>query len=120
LFRQGTSVLHYNHIGDSFAKENTRKPRNPRAQAPRIGPATLLRIESGRIPDLMTFGKICQWLPIDPAEFLGMEVSGLRAQSSQVVASAHMKVDQNPKPETIHALAQMILLAANAQTADPK
>ena len=100
-------------------RRGTRKLRETASEIG-IGPATLLRIESGRIPDLMTFGKICQWLPIDPAEFLGMEVSGLRAQSSQVVASAHMKVDQNPKPETIHALAQMILLAANAQTADPK
>lgn len=98
-------------------RRGTRKLRETATEIG-IGPATLLRIESGRIPDLMTFGKICQWLAIDPAEFLGLEVSGERANSGQLIASAHMKVDQNPQPETIRALAQMILLAANAQSVD--
>ena len=41
-----------------------------------------------------------------------------RVQPRHLVASAHMKVDQNPQPQTIKALAEMILLAANAQSAE--
>jgi len=40
-----------------------------------IGPATLMRVESGRIPDVETFGKICKWLKKDPAEFLGLDLA---------------------------------------------
>ena len=86
-----------------------------------IGPATLLRVEAGRIPDLVTFGKICQWLGVDPATFLGMDDKSKKKEGPQsnarerLFVSAHLKVDQTPKPETISALAEMILLAANAQ-----
>lgn len=98
-------------------RRGTRKLRET-ANEIGIGPATLLRIESGRIPDVLTFGKICKWLSIDPAEFLGTEIGPGRAQPRHLVASAHMKVDQNPQPETIKALAEMILLAANAQSTE--
>jgi len=36
----------------------------------------------------------------------------------RLLVSAHMKVDQTQQPETIKALAEMILLAANAQLDD--
>ena len=36
-----------------------------------ISAPTLLRVESGRLPDLDTFGKICGWLEVDPGDFLG-------------------------------------------------
>src|SRR5579871_434773 len=36
-----------------------------------VGPATLMRIESGHMPDIHTFSKVCQWLEVDPGEFLG-------------------------------------------------
>ena len=86
-----------------------------------IGPATLLRVESGRIPDITTFGKICNWLKVDPGSFLGYE-SHEASQPTQNVASApitlvsaHLKADQTPKPETVNALAKMILFAARRQ-----
>ncbi len=85
-----------------------------------IGPATLLRVEAGRIPDVVTFGKLCGWLRVDPATFLGTEDSPRKEAKGSVapqrlLVSAHLKVDQTPKRETINALAEMILLAANAQ-----
>ena len=83
-----------------------------------IGPATLLRVEAGRIPDVVTFGKLCQWLRVDPATFLGTEDSPRKEASvvqQRLLVSAHLKVDQTPQRETINALAEMILLAANAQ-----
>lgn len=85
-----------------------------------IGAATLLRVEGGRIPDVLTFGKICQWLGVDPATFLGAD-EGTRRKvipgrdlQQHLQVSAHLKADQTPKPETVKALAEMIILAANA------
>jgi transcriptional regulator with XRE-family HTH domain len=89
-----------------------------------ISPATLLRVESGRIPDVATFGKLCHWLGVDPGSFLGYEQKEAEAPEMQpneekapemLFVSAHLKVDQTPKKETIDALAKMILLAARGQ-----
>ncbi len=86
-----------------------------------IGPATLMRVENGRIPDLATFGKICNWLDVDPRSFLGFK----RTASSQgnrgtdeptaLQVPVHLRVDQTPQPETVPALAKMILLALKNQ-----
>jgi transcriptional regulator with XRE-family HTH domain len=78
-----------------------------------ISPATLMRIENGRVPDLGTFGKVCKWLDIDPRPLLGLQ-SKLEVNEEPTVnqVSAHLKLDQNPKPETVNALAKMILHAA--------
>ena len=40
-----------------------------------VSPATLSRVESGKVPDLETFGKVCRWLDEDPAVYLGMRPS---------------------------------------------
>lgn len=82
-----------------------------------IAPATLLRVEGGRIPDVATFGKLCNWLEMDPKDFLGSD-EGTRklAIKQRLEVSAHLKADQTPKPATINALAEMILLAANTRS----
>lgn len=85
-----------------------------------IGVATLTRVESGRIPDLATFGKICSWLGEDPGSFLGFQpkITHTPLASSEegpLLASAHLKADQAPQAETVKALAQMILLAVKRQ-----
>jgi transcriptional regulator with XRE-family HTH domain len=90
------------------------------AQIIGISPATLMRVESGRIPDIETFGRICHWLQVDPGSFLGFKTE-TKAQREQkpvtlpLLVSAHLKADQTPKPETVHSLARMILLAAQSQ-----
>ena len=80
-----------------------------------ISAPTLLRIESGRIPDIETFGKICRWLKIDPKEFLGFDekVDPGHQQSPAITIAAHFKADKTAKPQTIQALATMLLLASN-------
>lgn len=86
-----------------------------------ISAATLLRVESGRIPDVVTFGKLCQWLGLDPSSFLGIEEkekSTLQA-AGLINMSAHFKADRTAKPETIQALAQMLLFAANPPIQEP-
>ena len=85
-----------------------------------IGPATLMRVENGRIPDVTTFGKICKWLEVDPGNFLGFNKSDTdtsdKAAGMQpgLLVSAHLKADQTPDPDTVRALANMILWAAKS------
>lgn len=83
-----------------------------------ISPPTLLRIESGRIPDVGTFGKICQWLEIDPGAFLGIRsdpTSRPDSPNQTIEISAHFRADQTPTADTISALSQMLLQVARAQ-----
>jgi len=84
-----------------------------------ISPATLLRVESGRIPDVLTFGKLCNWLQLDPKSFLGFKEHDLTRAETGVAMSAHFKADRNPQEATIRALAQMLLLAANPPIEEP-
>lgn len=91
-----------------------------------IGPATLLRVEGGHVPDVATFGKICKWLGEDPGKFLGIESPSKQEKersthtSRVLMVSAHLKADQTPKPETVQALAQMLLIAANTHPDAPE
>lgn len=81
-----------------------------------IGPATLMRIESGHMPDIHTFSKVCKWLEVDPGEFLGYKPASSEAPAQErLVLSAHLKADHTPKKETVAALAKMIMLAAEMQ-----
>jgi transcriptional regulator with XRE-family HTH domain len=90
-----------------------RGERGVREVAKEIGvsPATLSRIERGNIPDLDTFGKVCRWLHVDPAEVLGIESRTAVARPTAVV---HFRKDQTLNPQTAHALAQLILAAQRA------
>lgn len=88
------------------------------AKAIGISAPTLMRIEAGRIPDVQTFGKICQWLQVSPESFLGynqIEDQGDRIATTQV--AVHLKAPKLMNEETLGALSRMILLATNSQSA---
>jgi transcriptional regulator with XRE-family HTH domain len=89
-----------------------RKGRGIREAAGEIGisAATLSRVERGYLPDVETFGKICRWLEINPAEVLGME----RAQAPSPNVAVHFRKDRALAPKTASALAEMILAAHRA------
>ncbi len=82
-----------------------------------ISAATLMRVESGRIPDVETFGKLCTWLNIDPAQFLGFKKDEAKKAPDENVLTigAHFRADKTPKLATVNALSKMILLAMKAQ-----
>jgi transcriptional regulator with XRE-family HTH domain len=88
-----------------------------------IGPATLMRVENGRVPDVTTFGKICHWLKVDPGSFLGYEPGGPDRQPTGdiqpalISVAAHLRADKTSQQKTVEALAKMIILAASAQRA---
>lgn len=93
------------------------------AKAIGISAPTLMRIENGRVPDVETFGKVCQWLGIQPGDFLGFDAQTARSSQSQTSAappvqiSAHFRVDRLPLPETANALARMLLFVAEKEAA---
>jgi transcriptional regulator with XRE-family HTH domain len=82
-----------------------------------ISAPTLLRIESGRLPDIDTFGKVCRWLDVDPGDFLGRPSQQHAALASpEATISAHFKAEKLPEPETLKALARMLLLIVKSET----
>ncbi len=100
-------------------KRGERKLRETAGQIG-IGPATLMRVENGRIPDIETFGKLCNWLKVDPGSLLGFrpdvsQVAQLAPTEMAVSLSAHFRADRTPEPATVNALAKMILLAVHSQ-----
>jgi len=87
-----------------------------------IGSATLMRVESGRIPDVETFGKLCKWLGEDPRQFLGLDAlaePGSPESEAVAVFAGHFRSDKTPKKATVEALARMMLLASRSQPRDP-
>lgn len=94
--------------------QRKRSKRGIREVAAEIGisPATLSRVENGKVPDLNTFTKICQWLDINPNDILGHRVdarTGRQTESKTVFAN--FRADKELKSETVKALAEMILRA---------
>ena len=92
--------------------EQARGARGVREVAGEIGvsPATLSRVERGFMPDLETFGRICRWLTVDPAEILGVK----DVVSKRPAAAVHFRKDQTIRPTTAQALGEMILAAQRA------
>ena len=109
-------------LGAMVRKKRGSKKLRETAREMGIGPATLMRVESGRIPDLDTFGKLCKWLGEDPKQFLGLdalETHPSPEREAVAVFAGHFRSDQTPKKATVEALARMILLASRSQPKTP-
>ena len=96
------------NLGTAVKKK--RGDRGLRETAREIGTSapTLSRIESGKMPDLQTFGKLCRWLELDPGTILNVTPQRLQ-QDPDMIASAHLKAKQEISPETARALANVIV-----------
>jgi transcriptional regulator with XRE-family HTH domain len=113
------SAISLSNLGTMVRKKRGAMKLRVTAATIGISAATLMRVESGRIPDVETFGKLCLWLGVDPGQFLGFKNEKTAADSSAepLSISAHFKADKTPKPKTVTALAKMILLAMRSQPA---
>ena len=78
-----------------------------------ISYATLSRIENGKVPDLETFSKICQWVGIDPGELLGFERKKPVKTKEGTIVLAHFRADKDLAPDTISALTELVMRARN-------
>jgi transcriptional regulator with XRE-family HTH domain len=79
-----------------------------------ISPATLSRIENGKLPDLETFSKICLFLKLDPAKILQVPLdrtSSGKGKEQQAVAAMHFKADAQLDPQAAEDLGALILAA---------
>jgi transcriptional regulator with XRE-family HTH domain len=74
-----------------------------------ISPATLSRIENGRIPDLDTLKKVCRWLGEDPGLYLG--TADKEPASARPVVQIAFRKDKTVTQKTSKALATLILAA---------
>ena len=82
------------------------------ARAIGTSPATLSRVEAGKMPDITTFGKLCKWLEVDPAQLLGIEGSGVGlTQENSETAVAHLRANKELDRKTAQALASVIIKA---------
>jgi len=108
-------------LGNDVRKHRENKTLRDAARTIGISPATLMRVEAGRVPDVETYGKLCNWLGVDPGCYLGIKptptaaMTGDAAAPTHVVVSAHFKADRLPDPETVKALANMIMFAVRSQ-----
>lgn len=73
-----------------------------------ISAPTLSRVESGKMPDLQTFGKLCRWMEVDPGEILNV---AKQSPDDTMIASVHLKAKREISPETANALANVIVRA---------
>jgi transcriptional regulator with XRE-family HTH domain len=85
-----------------------------------VSASTLSRIEQGKIPDLDTFLKICNWLNVSPEYFTlktpGIETSKLKTEpNNRSLVEAHLRADKSLSAETSDALVKMIGLVYNAE-----
>jgi transcriptional regulator with XRE-family HTH domain len=78
------------------------------AQEIGISPATLTRVEGGRLPDIATFQKICSWLKINPAEVLDISTANNPVSAD---AAVHLRADQTLPEAAAADLAQLIVVA---------
>lgn len=79
-----------------------------------VSAATLSRVENNKVPDLATFGRICEWLGDDPSTYLGIRPQPTTTGRIQV----HFKKEAAITAETAKALGEMIVLAQQALLKD--
>lgn len=100
-----------------------------RATASEIGEisaSTLSRIEQGKMPDLDTFMRLCDWLEVNPEKFFKSDNKIETSQSEDHLPvlsptmstteaiEVHLRADRELDPETALALANMVKAAYNA------
>lgn len=78
-----------------------------------VSASTLSRIEQGKLPDVETFLKICDWLEVSP-EFFSKNKKGDYTETDKIVA--HLRADKNLSDETSEAIIHMIKLAYNKKS----
>src|SRR5713226_6008041 len=76
-----------------------------------VSPATLTRVEGGRLPDLATFQKICSWLKVNPSEVLDIPTDNTANATDTLVAAVHLRADQTLPAAAASDLAQLIMVA---------
>ncbi|GIK38003.1 MAG: hypothetical protein BroJett011_18360 [Chloroflexota bacterium] len=108
------------------AKRGDKGLRKTAKEIGEISPSTLSRIEQGKMPDLDTFIRLCNWLGVAPNQFFeGSRNQELSPDQSNIppiapgmstpeIVEVHLRADKELDPETAEALANMVKAAYQA------
>jgi len=75
-----------------------------------VSPATLSRIEQGKIPDVDTFIKLCKWLETPTDTFI-IDQTNIELKSNKDHIVAHLRAEKELEPDTVQMLLKMIDIA---------
>jgi transcriptional regulator with XRE-family HTH domain len=82
-----------------------------------VSPSTLSRIENGKVPDMDTFLRICDWLQVSSEEFIKETDDRQENERSTVDRiEGHLRADRELTPEMADALAKLMKVAYRAAT----
>src|SRR5437660_2870837 len=82
-----------------------------------VSPSTLSRIENGKIPDMDTFLRICDWLQVSSEEFIKeTDEQEQTKMSTMDRIEGYLRADRELDPETAVALARFMKAAYKAAT----
>ena len=95
------------------SKRGTKGLRTISEEIGNVSAPTLSRIEQGKIPDVETFIKLCNWLEVSTDTFISQPSSNPISNKEQAVA--HLRADRELNPETINMLVKMIDLAYSSK-----
>ncbi len=95
------------NIGAALRSERGDRGLRDTAREIGISPATLSRVEGGKLPDIETFTKICQWMRLDAGKVLGTNHEKPLASTPMV----HLKAKKNLSEKAAKALSAMIIAA---------
>ncbi len=74
-----------------------------------VSAPTLSRIEQGKVPDVETFIRLCEWLEVSADNFT--KSYGITANAGKMALVAHLRAEKELEPETVNMLLKMIDLA---------
>lgn len=108
------------------AKRGKRGLREIAEEIGDVSASTLSRIEQGKMPDLDTFMRLCEWLQVSPRDFFDSNsVEGMDSTtatgavlsptlSTPEIIEVHLRADRELDPETATALANMVRVTYDA------
>ncbi len=103
-------------LGELVARKRGKVGIRATAREIGIAPATLSRVENGRMPDLENFRRICRWLELDPGQVLGFDSDAL----GRPVAAIHFRSQATMSLATAGALRELIVEAQKTFSEEQK
>lgn len=101
------------------AKRGKRGLREIAVEMGEVSPSTLSRVENGKMPDMDTFLRVCDWLEIAPSELIkSPKVSAPPEVSSLDMIEVQLRASKELEPTMAKALADMVKAAAQNASKD--
>lgn len=85
--------------------------REAAVQIGEISPATLSRIENGKVPDMEVFLRLCDWMGLAPEVFLKRDDQPKPQLGTPEMIEAHLRADRELDETTAEAIAHMVKAA---------